>query len=113
MPDINFGELSFEGRHAGALAFADAAEDLALGGPIFPEFRRSEIGSVGDHVDGGFTVGAMASGAIAREQASALGNGFFGIRNGASEFLGVSYSEGIGDFRFFVRKGDVARGKAT
>src|ERR1022692_2441742 len=110
MPDVNFGELSLESGHAGALAFSNAAEDLAFSGPIFPKFRRSKVGSVGDHVDGGFTIGAMATGAIAREQASALGDGFFGIGNGAGEFLGVSYSERVGDFRFFVRKGDVARG---
>src|SRR5271165_6547050 len=97
VPDVFIlAKLCFEGGHAGVLAVADAAEDLAVAGPVFPGFRFGAVGGIGNHVAGSFAVGAMASDTETHEGSASQSDRFFRVWDGVSELFGFGGGEGSG-----------------
>jgi hypothetical protein len=77
-----FAHLVFERRHLIARAFPNAAEDFAFGGSVLVELGRCQVGSFRDDRCFGFTVRAVAFGAVGQEGDTTLLHGFLRVRDG-------------------------------
>ena len=90
---VFFSDLRLEGGHTGASAVADTAEDFAVGGAVAKGFWIGKVGGIGNHIDLGFDVVAVAADAVSQEGVAALGDGFFGEGDGILELFGCFGAE--------------------